>query len=505
MPTARSWTDPVADLGHLLRFRAATVRRPRTAAAAALLLVALTLAAALGPALLDGAGSATGRAGWVRAALPGLLAGTLTLTLGAAVAAGGGRELLDRDQLAIHPVGAATEHLGALVLAPLSLAWLLQTWLLLGATALALGPGAALPGQALVLVWVCLATALGQLLAWSVELLRRLPHGVVATRALAGAVAAGGVLLHLTGRLDDLVARSPLALVAAEGLAGGPSPRWVATGVLLAGLGVLAVAAGVVPARAALRRTPRAELRVEGGAHPARRSPRSDVAMLVRVDRASIWRTVAMRRGLTVLAIGPAVVAVVGRFDWAQATVLPGLVASGGALLFGVNAWCLDGRGVLWRESLPVDPAAVFWARSRVLGEWLAAAAAATLLLTALRAGLPDAAEATALASMWVVVVVQVVAVAMSWSGRRPFAVDLRSARATPAPPSVMVGYSARLALSTTLTSLVFSAAAGSGVWWLGPVLAVPFVSWSVARWRRARRRWVAPPERARVTMTVAG
>ena len=44
-------------------------------------------------------------------------------------------------------------------------------------------------------------------------------------------------------------------------------------------------------------------------------------------------------------------------------TVLPGLVASGGALLFGVNAWCLDGRGALWRESLPVAPATVFTAR----------------------------------------------------------------------------------------------------------------------------------------------
>ena len=37
-------------------------------------------------------------------------------------------------------------------------------------------------------------------------------------------------------------------------------------------------------------------------------------------------------------------------------TILPGLVASGGALLFGVNAWCLDGRGLLWRENLPARP-----------------------------------------------------------------------------------------------------------------------------------------------------
>ena len=34
---------------------------------------------------------------------------------------------------------------------------------------------------------------------------------------------------------------------------------------------------------------------------------------------------------------------------------------------------------------------------------------------------------------------------------------DLRSARATPAPPVVMAGYSARLAMVTTVTGLVFS------------------------------------------------
>ena len=45
-------------------------------------------------------------------------------------------------------------------------------------------------------------------------------------------------------------------------------------------------------------------------------------------------------------------------------TILPGLVASGGALLFGVNAWCLDARGVLWRESLPAGPRQVFAARA---------------------------------------------------------------------------------------------------------------------------------------------
>ena len=81
---------------------------------------------------------------------------------------------------------------------------------------------------------------------------------------------------------------------------------------------------------------------------------------------------------------------------------------------------------------------------------------------------------------------------------------QLSSARATPAPPVVMVGYSARLAVSTTLTAMLFSAAAQTPVWWLAPAMAVPFVLWSWVRLRGARRRWVDAPQRARVVMTVA-
>ena len=78
-----------------------------------------------------------------------------------------------------------------------------------------------------------------------------------------------------------------------------------------------------------------------------------------------------MRRGMAVLAIAPGLVAIAGDLQWPTMTILPGLVASGGALLFGVNAWCLDGRGALWRESLPVGPRLVFAARAFVLGEFL--------------------------------------------------------------------------------------------------------------------------------------
>jgi hypothetical protein len=227
--------------------------------------------------------------------------------------------------------------------------------------------------------------------------------------------------------------------------------------------------------------------------------------MLVRTDRGSVWRAVPMRRGLAVLAIGPGVVALAGNLDWPQMTILPGLVASGGALLFGVNAWCLDGRGGLWRESLPVGPAVVFAARTWVLTEFLLVASFVTMVLAGLRAGLPSASELAALLCTWVVVVLQVITSAMRWSSRRPFSVDLRSARATPAPPLVMVGYSTKLAVTTTLTSLVFSGVAQVPHPEVSFLVAAPFVVWSLVRLLHARDSWTDPVQRARVVTTVAG
>jgi hypothetical protein len=80
----------------------------------------------------------------------------------------------------------------------------------------------------------------------------------------------------------------------------------------------------------------------------------------------------------------------------------------------------------------------------------------------------------------------------------------MRSARATPAPPIVMVGYSARLALSTTLTGLVFSGLAKLPIWNLSLAVMVPFLLWSLVRLVWVRRTWLDPVERARVVMTVA-
>ena len=101
------------------------------------------------------------------------------------------------------------------------------------------------------------------------------------------------------------------------------------------------------------------------------------------------------------------------------------------------------------------------------------------------------------------VLCLQVVATSLRWSVRSPYAVDLRSSRATPAPPLVMVGYSWRLALSTTFTGLLFGAASYA-FWPVSLVMTVPFLLWSGIKLWRTSTRWADPVERSRVIATVA-
>ena len=503
----RSWTDPwvhsATDLRHLLRFRFQSVRRPRAAALAVALILGVTLALAVAPAFARGIPD--DRLRQIEDLLPAALAGFLLLGIGASMGGGGGRELLPRDQAAIHPIGELTEHLGALVLAPLNLAWLLQAWTLFAATALVVGPDRLFGAQAVILLWLLVATAIAQVVGWSVEGIRRTHHGVIIVRAstvaLIGALLAGQAI----GRLDDLAHTLPTAVLAQS--LGGRS--WPAVLVLLTTLLVVSVAVGGVPARWALRLPPREELRVESGVHEARPTPVArilgdDLALLRRLDRSTVWRSVGMRRGLIVLGAGPALVVLGGGLPWETILILPGLGASGAALLYGVNAWCLDGRGMLWRESLPVAPAAIFDARALVTAECLLAVSAVPVLLGSVRNGLPSQQVAIALTACWLVVVVQVLAISMSWSVRRPYAVDLRSPRATPAPHAAMFGYAMKLSLVTTLTGMLFVGTAGVDVWWLPPAFAVPFLLWSAVRLFRARRRWLSAPARAEIALTVA-
>ncbi|MGI9156134.1 MAG: hypothetical protein ACR2FG_05790 [Marmoricola sp.] len=520
MSTALSWTDlasgslrtrltrPFSDLRALLGFRASGLdakgrRRLRSAGAVVLL---LSMAAAVVPAYSSGSVDGA-HVGELVAVLPSIYAGFLVLAVLSAAASGGGRELVPRDQAVAWPISPTTDHLGALLLAPLNIAWLIQAWTLLGLTSYVAGPRLLWATELPVLLWLALATAIGQIVAWLLEWVRRGERGQLVIRLLLGGLGTVVVGLVVTDRLTVVFDHSPTVHVFVAAL-NGSTGAWTIWGrdclvlVLLAGA---AVAVGTLPAQWAAHRAPRDEHRLESGLHQPRADPLSDFRALVRTDRVGIWRSVPLRRGLVVLALMPGLIAFAGQLSWGRLTILPGLVASGAALLFGVNSWCLDGRGALWRESLPVSAGLVFCSRVWVLAEVLLGAALLTVVLATVRAGAPTASEVVALLSTTVVVAAQVVSASMRWSVRRPFSVDMRSARATPAPPVVMVGYSTRLALSTTFVGLIFSALSAQPDWRFTVLLAVFFALVSAYRISRTAGRWADPEIRARVVVTVAG
>ena len=97
-----------------------------------------------------------------------------------------------------------------------------------------------------------------------------------------------------------------------------------------------------------------------------------------------------------------------------------------------------------------------------------------------------------------------VVATCMRLSVTRPHRADLRGARDTPAPPGAMALYSVRLASTTTLLGLLFSAATYSSLWEPPVLLTLLLLLWSLASWSGTRRRWRSPEVRAHVVTTVA-
>lgn len=514
------WLAAAQDTRHLVAFRARTVRRRAAAVLGALVVVLLTLAFATVPTAIadasERAGAATGADQQLAEAFDQLLSalsgnlgpafvGFMALAVTAAVGSGGGRELLSRSEAAIHPISPVTEHLGALVLAPVNLAWLVQMWGLLAVTALVTRPEHLLGAQVVVLAWVLAATTVGQAIGWAVEGVRRTPHGVLVVRLAS--IGLGLVLggLQLAGWLVPAISALPTSRLTEV----MQTPAWPLAVLVLVLVAAVAVVVGAGPAAWALGLPPREELRVQSGVHEARPAPEPrwvspETALLRRLDRGSVWRSVGMRRGLLVLGIGPGLLALVAGLQWSSVMLLPGLTASGAALLFGVNAWCLDGKGMVWRETLPVAAARVFDVRALVVAECLAGVSGITLLLALLRNGAPPLVTGLSVAACWVVVLVQVLAIAMSWSVRSPYAVDLSSPRATPAPHGAMAGYAGRLSLVTTLTAMLFTAMAALPWWWLPLVVAVPFLAWSTRRLRRARRRWLADDVRAQIVLTVA-
>jgi len=504
---------PLTALGVLVRFRwhllARTVRV--MAVLASMSALALVMGSIVGAHRLraDGLRAAGVPADEIAASLPVMVVAFLLTVTAAAVGSGGGRETLPADQAVALPIGSTTDHLAALGWAPLTLAWVVPATAL-AATVSFLARDHPAAAETVVILWLLTATAIAQVLAWLAETVRGSRHGRWAVRVVItlGVVVVGLTLwtgharpaAHLLG--GDLVASLVRAADADDRV------PW-ALGVLgLVVLLVLALRLGDRAAAAAARRPPRAQAALETRRHPLRRA-RSTQAALRRIDRAGVWRSAPLRRGLALIALLPLALAVSGRVEWGSLPLLPGFFGLGGALLFGVNALSLDASGAWWRESLPVSPQTLLAVRTRVVLEVVFLPAVATLVVGAVRSGPPPGpvAVVAALGAM-VVVVARILASVMRWSVTRPYAADLRRPRATPAPPGAMLAYSLRLTLHGVVYGIVFttlSALADHG-WWVLPVtlaLVVALVLPSVVSLRRTHRLWLDADRRAAILRTV--
>ena len=307
--------------------------------------------------------------------------------------------------------------------------------------------------------------------------------------------------------VGDVLDRVPTTAVVTSAIGGsyGAYGSWL---LVLAILVLLALGADALGRRTcswAIRQPGDLGTRIMSTAVRRRPAPRSARGAVLATDRASVWRSAPLRRGLLVLGILPGAVAAIARLDWPSLVLLPGLVSAGAGLLFGVNAFCLDGSGSVWLEGLPRRPGLAFWCKAQVIGETCLVAIVLTLSAALLRtADAPSAAQLSALVACSVVSLTRVVALCMELSVRHPYRADLRGPRDTPAPPGVMAAYSARLALSTTLVAILFSAVAEVAPWRWSVFLAVPFVLLSARRLVAAARRWDRPDVRAGVVAVVA-
>ncbi|MEP6760689.1 MAG: hypothetical protein ABJA93_04910, partial [Sporichthyaceae bacterium] len=407
-----------------------------------------------------------------------------------------------------YPITPRTAYVGSLALSPLNLAWTSQLVGLLGVTSyLVADPTGLAFALATCLAYVALVTVAGQALGELVVGVRQRPQGRVVTRALAALAGLAGLALVVTGRVSTVLDASPTTWVVIGLVDGavGDYRSWAAVTSALAVAAWLMFLAGRRWCEWGLRQ-PLLAGRAGRRAVRRRRGASGPLREQLALDRSSILRSTSLRRGLLVLSLLPGLAAAAAALDWSTLVLLPGLVAAGAGLLFGVNAFCLDGSGVVWLDSLPARPAVAFWAKAVVTTEVCLLAVALTLLAGSVRVDgpPPTTAQAVALAACALVTVLRVVSTCMRLSITRPHRADLRGPRDTPAPPGVMAAYSARLAVSTTLLAVLFSTASTSSDWRFPALLALPFVLLSVRHVLASARLWHDPRVRARVVHAVA-
>lgn len=499
----------MTQLVELVRLRWRMVRSERVR-------LGLVLLAALVPGLLAGAVIAgqlvpRGASFDVTLLAPTAFLGFAVLSLVAPLAAGGGNELFPPEQLTPFPVRPSTEFAASLLVAPLNLAWMTQALLLFGVTSFVTGdrPGDTGLGLALVttLGYVALVTVAGQGLAWLVIGARQSAVGRRAVWALAGVVAVVIVVVVRANLGYALLDHSPTTPVVATALDGAARHvgRWFTGTAQLAVLVVIAYFAGQRACAWALRRPGDGQRFRESRTHRRRPLAAGPVWALARVDRAGVWRSAPLRRGLLVLALLPGLVAAGAGLQWESLVVVPALVTAGAGLLFGVNMFCLDGGGASWLASLPHPPRLAIAAKTLVLAETIAVSGLIAALAGSLRAEHPPtAADLAALLGCVVACSAVVLATCVHVSLAHPRHALLRGGRDTPAPPAAMAVYSVRLATVTTLIGLLFGGIAHVGSAPTAALLAVALTALSGVSLARSVRSWDDPRKRAQVVAAVS-
>jgi hypothetical protein len=432
--------------------------------------------------------------------------GFAVLAVIAPLTAGGGNEVFPPDQLVGYPVRPRTQFLGGLALAPLNLVWVLQLLTMTAETAYVSRGGSGWRAAATATAFVAATTVLGQALSWWVAGLRQTRTGRRLLTALTCLGLAGAVLVVRLGLGHAIVRRTPTRTVV-HAVAARPDEltRWVVTTGALVLLTLAGLRLGTALCDWALRRPTDTAARVDQGP-VRRRAPRTGpLAELVALNRASAWRAPALRRGGLVLALLPGIGAAGAGVPWESLTVLPGLVAAGAGLLFGVNAFALDGSGALWMASLPHPPRWVALAKVLVIAETVGAAVVLAVVAGSRRSpGGPTATQLSAIACSALACTAVVVAVGLSCSVHRPHHALLRSPRDSIAPPGALVVASLRLSAPAAAVGLLFGAAAQTGEVWLPPLLAVPVVGCALVSLLRSLGRYDQPLPRARVVSTVS-
>lgn len=488
----------------LTRLRRHMVRSRAARAALSALALALPLLLALAVSVGRAAGPAGADTGPV---LPALFAAVALVAVAGPLAMGGGYELFPADQLAAHPVRPSTVVAGSALLSPLNLTWLAQLLGVAGATGYVAGTGPRLTlAVATTAAYVLLAVLAGLVVSWSVVGLRTRRAGRVLTGTAAVGLAATAWTVVVTGHGAATLQALPTAwaLTLVEEADDGSVSRW-ATGFAVLVLGAV-VAAGVAVRVCGWALMRSSDHTAHGEGRPVRRRParRSAFGELVAIDRASVLRSVPLRRGIATLAFLPGIAGALAGVEWSSIVLLPGIVAAGTGLLFGINVFCLDSSGATWLSSLPHDPRLAYLAKARVLAEACTATAVTTVLIAAGRAPAPTAGTLVAVGAALVVSPAVVVATCMSISVRRPHRAELRGARDTPAPPGAMLLNSLLLSLTTTGSGALLTLAAGDGRAWVPAAVGLVLVVPATAAVHRGSRRWREPARRARVVAVVS-